>query len=81
VAAGGLLSSVRTITCSIRASESLRGLAGTGLIHQPIDARLVEAARHHFRTVAGQILSSPAIAVTAPPSAARTTMRDRSASA
>ena len=80
VAALGLLSSVRTITCSICASDSLRGCPGRGSSSRPSTPASPKRC-HHFRTVAGHTFSSAAMPATEPPSTARTTTHDRSASA
>ncbi len=50
VAAGGLLSSVRTITCSICASLSLRGCPGRGSSSKPSNPCSSNLC-HHLQTV------------------------------
>jgi hypothetical protein len=80
VAAPGWLSNVRTITCSICASESLRGWPGRGSSSRPSTPASPKRC-HHFLTVCRQIFSSDAIAAGLAPVEARKTIRERTAKA
>ncbi len=77
---GGSCSSVAVITFSTCSSVTVRGRPGRGSSLSP-SSRPARNRDRHLPAVAREIPSSAATALTAPPSAQASTIRDRSASA
>ena len=80
VASFGIVSNVREITASTRSSSTVRGRPGRGSSNRPSSRSATNRARH-LPTVIRLTPSRSATSVLPQPSAALSTIRDRSASA